>query len=102
MTPSWSIYLIRDEKGSLYTGISTDVKRRFKEHCEGTGKGAKYTRSRSHLSLVYSCALGSRSLASRAEYRMKRLIKKKKEEIVRLSCRKDALLARLDISGNGS
>ena len=78
----WSIYLIRDDSNSLYTGITIDVDRRFHEHCDASGKGAKYTRARKGLTLVYACELGSRSLACRAEYRLKRLAKKDKERIV--------------------
>lgn len=78
----WSIYLIRDDSNSLYTGITIDVDRRFHEHRDAAGKGAKYTRARKGLTLVYTCELGSRSLACRAEYRLKRLAKKDKEKIV--------------------
>jgi len=79
---NWSLYLLRDETNSLYTGITTDVERRLSEHRENSRYGAKYTRSRKQLELVYSCELGDRSLASRAEYRLKRLVKKEKEAIV--------------------
>ena len=78
---SWSIYLIRDDCNSLYTGITVDVRRRFREHCGGL-KGAKYTRGRKGLTLAYSCELGTRVLASRVEYRLKKLPKKEKERIV--------------------
>lgn len=78
----WSIYLLRDNSGSLYTGITTDVPRRFAEHCSGSPKAAKYTRSKKGLEVVFSCEVGSRSLASRIEYRIKRLSKKQKETIV--------------------
>lgn len=79
---NWSLYLLRDETNSLYTGITTDVERRLSEHQQNSRYGAKYTRSKKQLELVYSCELGDRSLASRAEYRLKRLVKREKEEIV--------------------
>lgn len=91
----WSIYVLRDETNSLYTGISTDVQRRLRQHRQSEGYGAKYTRSKKHLELVYICELGSRSLASRAEYRMKRLVKDEKEKIVSIGPDRSGLLAHL-------
>ena len=93
----WSIYVLRDETNSLYTGISTDVQRRLRQHRQSDGYGAKYTRSKKHLELVYSCELGSRSLASRAEYRMKRLVKDEKEKIVSIGLDRPGLLAHLGL-----
>ena len=79
----WSIYLLRDETGNLYTGITNDVSRRYFEHLEGGGRAAKYTRAKKQLFLVYSCVIGDRSRASQIEYRLKRLPKKIKEKVVR-------------------
>ena len=93
----WSIYVLRDETNSLYTGISTDVQRRLTQHRQSDGYGAKYTRSKKHLDLVYSCELGSRSLASRAEYRLKRLVKGEKERIVSSGFDRPGLLDRLGL-----
>jgi len=76
----WYLYLIRTRQGALYTGISTDVLRRFDAHLDG--KGAKYLRARGPLTLVYQAKIGSRALATKAEYRIKKLRKKKKEQIV--------------------
>ncbi len=42
----WHLYMIRVKRGSLYTGIATDVDRRFAEHAEGGKKGSKYLRAR--------------------------------------------------------
>ncbi len=95
--PVWSIYVLRDETNSLYTGISTDVERRLRQHRQSEGYGAKYTRSKKHVDLVYSCELGSRSLASRAEYRLKRLVKDEKERIVSIGFDRPGLLARLGL-----
>ena len=96
----WSIYMLRDETNSLYTGISTDVQRRLNEHRQNNRSGAKYTRSKKQLVLVYSCELGDRSLASRAEYRLKRLIKGEKEKIVRIGYDRAGLLAYLGLPLN--
>jgi DNA-binding protein HU-beta len=65
VTSTWHLYLIECVDGSLYTGISTDVERRFREHL--SGKGARYTRSHKPVRLVASRPLDSRSQASRAE-----------------------------------
>jgi putative endonuclease len=97
----WSIYVLRDETNSLYTGISTDVQRRLTQHRQSDGYGAKYTRSRKHLELVYSCELGSRSLASQAEYRIKRLVKDEKERIVSIGPDRPGLLAHLGLPVDG-
>jgi putative endonuclease len=76
----WSLYLVRCRGGSLYTGVTTDVARRFAEHAKG--KGASYLRGRAPLDLVFQKRLGSRSLALAVEYRVKHLTKAKKEELV--------------------
>lgn len=67
---------------SLYTGITTDVKRRFCEHNQRRSCGEKYTRARKVASIeaVWSCT--SRSDASKLEYAFKKLTKIKKEEII--------------------
>ncbi|MDF1781425.1 MAG: GIY-YIG nuclease family protein [Alcanivoracaceae bacterium] len=78
----WSIYLVRASDNSLYCGIATDVARRFKEHQEGGKLSAKYLRARTPLTLCYHVVIGNRSLASRAEYRVKKLTKAQKEVLV--------------------
>jgi putative endonuclease len=80
---SWSVYIIRCRDGSLYTGISTDVARRFKEHSAAGPKSAKYLRGRGPLELVYKESVGSRSEALIEERRLKRLSKAEKELILR-------------------
>jgi len=79
----WHLYLIRCNDGSLYTGITTDVARRFAEHLGNNGTGAKYLRGRSPLTLVFQKKLGTRSLALGVESKVKKLSKTKKEELVR-------------------
>ncbi|AIR59604.1 GIY-YIG nuclease superfamily protein [Cedecea neteri] len=79
MTP-WYLYLIRCPDNRLYTGITTDVARRFAQH--QSGKGAKALRGRGVLDLVFSQVVGNRSLALRAEYRIKQLSKAEKERLV--------------------
>jgi len=79
----WHLYLVRSRDGSLYTGITTDVTRRFAEHQENSGAGAKYLRGRGPLVLVFQKKLGSRSLALGVESKVKKLPKARKEELIR-------------------
>lgn len=79
MTP-WYLYLIRTADNALYTGITTDVARRYQQH--QCGKGAKALRGKGELTLAFSAPVGERSLALRAEYRVKRLTKRQKERLV--------------------
>ena len=79
MTP-WYLYLIRTADNALYTGITTDVARRYQQH--QCGKGAKALRGKGELTLAFSAPVGDRSLALRAEYRVKRLTKRQKERLV--------------------
>jgi len=93
---TWSLYLIRTRQDSLYTGITTDVQQRLTEHEQGK-QGAKYLKSKGPLKVVYQVELGTRSLASKAEYRIKRLTKQKKEKIVEAALAKEDLLALLQL-----
>ena len=68
---NWQVYIILCSDDSLYTGITTDVKRRFSQHLAGTG--AKYFRGRSPRRLVYLEVDHDRSSASRREVEIKRL-----------------------------
>lgn len=72
-------YLLRCCDGSLYAGITTDLARRMKEHRSGGALCAKYTRVHHPLCLCAAWKSETRSLASRLEYRLKRLKKEEKE-----------------------
>lgn len=76
----WFLYLIRTRTGLLYTGITTDVPRRFSMH--ETGTGAKNLRGKGPLRLVYCCSIGTQSEALKIEAKIKKLPKKKKEVLV--------------------
>ncbi len=78
----WSVYIIRCGDGSLYTGIAKDVESRFFEHESGAPKGAKYTRGKGPLELVYQAEIGNRSEASKEELRIKALSKKQKLALI--------------------
>ena len=71
--PAWWVYMLRCADGSLYTGITTDVSRRLAEHNGEAGLGARYTRSRRPVELVYAEGAGNRAQASRREAAIKRL-----------------------------
>ena len=75
----WYVYLIECRDGSIYTGIATDVDRRYAEHV--AGKGARYTRSRPPHRLLARFEFPDRSSASRAEYAIKQLTPAKKREV---------------------
>ena len=79
-TVCWFLYLVRTANNALYTGITTDVARRFIEH--QTGKGAKALRGKGELTLAFSAHVGERSLALKMEYRIKQLTKRQKERLV--------------------
>lgn len=68
---AWWVYLLRCGDGTLYCGIALDVAARLKQHEEG--KGAKYTRGRAPLELVYREGCGSKAEALRRELQIKRL-----------------------------
>ena len=77
---SWCVYLIRCSDGSLYCGITTDLRRRVQEHNEGIG--SRYTRSRLPVLLVWSSKTFGKSEAYKEEYRIKRMSKAAKEKLV--------------------
>lgn len=79
----WHLYMIRVRSGSLYTGIATDVERRFAEHVEGGKKGSKYLRARGPLKLVLQQKIGTHSQALKAESAVKNLSKPVKEQFAR-------------------
>ena len=75
----WFVYLIECSDDSIYTGIATDVARRYALHA--AGKGARYTRARPPRTLLASFEFPDRASASRAEYAIKRLTPKLKRAI---------------------
>lgn len=78
----WQVYLVLCNDGTLYCGISRDVDLRVKQHNEG--KGAKYTRSRLPVYLVwYSAPMVGRSEATREETRIKKLSRKQKWDLIK-------------------
>ena len=97
---AYSVYLVRCGDGSLYTGITTDVARRIREH-EGSDRGAKFLRGKGPLTVVYQRPVGDRSVASRLEHRIKRLPAHEKADRATLSARVDEALAELRAVNTG-
>jgi len=77
----YNLYILQCSDGSYYTGISTDVKRRIREHKDGI-RGSKYLRGRGPLKLVFSKEVGNRSEASKFEYFIKSLSHQEKKSII--------------------
>lgn len=80
MQANWSVYIIRCSDDSFYTGITTDVQRRFQQHL--TGKGAKYFRGRKPESVVYTESGHSRSSAGIREAAIKAYSKSEKQSLI--------------------
>ena len=81
MESNWYLYILRCGDGTLYTGITTDVEKRLETH--RSGKGAKYTRGRNPLELVYRENCGSHSNALKREAAVKKLSREQKEMMIR-------------------
>lgn len=80
MANTWKLYILRCGDGSLYTGITTDVEKRLEAH--RCGKGAKYTRGRTPLELVYSEECGDHSAALKRELEIKNLSREEKLKLI--------------------
>lgn len=78
---AWLLYILKCRDNTLYTGITTDVSRRVRQH--NSGIASHYTRSRLPVKLIFSEPCRSRSQALKKEYAMKRLSRKEKEEYIR-------------------
>ncbi len=77
---TYYIYLLRCKGGSFYTGITTDIERRFKEHCAGTG--SRYTRSHKPEKVVYREEVATRSDALKREAEIKSWTREKKVRLI--------------------
>ncbi|MCO4754853.1 MAG: GIY-YIG nuclease family protein [Bacteriovoracaceae bacterium] len=78
----WFLYIIETENNKLYTGITTDVERRFQEHlCEP--KGAKFLKANPPKKVVYTEEYENRSEASKREAQVKKLSRKEKNLLIK-------------------
>ena len=80
----WYVYIVQCSDNSLYTGITVDLDRRLNEH-NTSNKGAKYTRSRRPVQMMYSETHETRSLASKREYAIKQLTRKEKLNLLKIN-----------------
>ena len=80
MKKRWTLYILRCKDGTLYTGITDDLSRRLAQH--RAGKGAKYTRGRAPLTLVYQESCENHSQALRREMELKRLSRAEKLRLI--------------------
>jgi putative endonuclease len=76
----WSLYILRCGDGSFYTGVTTDIDRRFRAH--QAGKASRFTRTRRPVDLVYQEECGTRSQALSRECAVKSLGRQAKEDLV--------------------
>ncbi len=81
MSSEYFIYIIKCRDERLYTGITTDIKRRFTEHSTGE-KGAKFTRANPPLEIMAVWSCNGRSNASKLEYAIKRLTRQQKLKLI--------------------
>ena len=80
---TYSLYIVECNDGTYYIGITTDLERRIEEHNSDEKKGAKYTKARRPVKLVFSVSeIKNRKLASRGEIHLKKLTRKKKQLII--------------------
>jgi len=78
---NWFVYIIQGNDGAYYTGVTTNVERRFKEHCEGK-RGARYFRGRKPVSVVYQEPDHTRSSACQREAAIKKLPRVQKQILI--------------------
>jgi putative endonuclease len=79
---TWYLYMLRCGNGNLYTGITTDVKRRFTEHQESGKACAKCLRGKGPLRLLVKKRIGTRNQALRMEYRVKKVSREIKLRLI--------------------
>jgi len=79
---TWTVYIVRCADESLYTGITKELDRRINEHNTDDKKGARYTRARRPVSLVYQENYQNRSQASQREWALKQLTRTEKLQII--------------------
>lgn len=79
---TWFVYIVRCADNTLYTGVTTDIARRLREHNGDVGSGAWYTKLRRPVALVYAQTTNSRSHAVKREAEIKKLSKQQKEHLI--------------------
>ena len=77
----WYLYVVRCSDETFYTGVTTNIARRINEH-NTSHRGAKYTRTRRPVELVFWSDFESRATAQQAEYKFKKLTRAQKEKVI--------------------
>lgn len=80
-TDNWFVYIVRCSDDTLYTGVAKDLEKRLQQHNHGK-EGAKYTRARRPVELVYRETATSRAQAQQREYRIKQLSAVQKRQLI--------------------
>lgn len=80
MAKEWFIYILRCRDSTLYTGCTNDLEKR--ELLHNTGKGARYTRARRPVQVVYTEEVSSRGAALRREFAIKKMTREQKERLI--------------------
>jgi len=80
MKKNWSVYILKCTDKTLYTGITTDLVKRIEAH--NAGKGARYTRGRSPVKLVWSKSKMTGTAARKLEPKIKKLKREQKEQLI--------------------
>lgn len=78
----WQVYILKCKDKTFYTGITTDLKRRVDEH-NCSPLGAKYTRGRRPVKLVYSRRAKDKSKAAKLEYEIKKMSRREKMDLIK-------------------
>jgi len=78
----WQVYIVRCADGTLYTGVAVDVARRVCEHNGTRTNGARYTRARRPVQLIYQELAANRSAACKREYRIKQMSRREKLALI--------------------
>lgn len=86
-SPAWFVYLVRCQDTTLYCGIAKDLTRRLAEH-NSSDKGAKYTRGRRPVQLVYAEEVSSRAHAAQREGRIKKMSRAEKMALIQTATAK--------------
>lgn len=79
---AWHVYVVRCADGTLYTGVALDVPLRVAQHNGVSKRGARYTRGRRPVQLVYQESAASRAAACKREYRIKQLTRREKLALI--------------------
>jgi putative endonuclease len=87
VSSAWWVYMVRSRSGKLYTGISTDPERRFREHCGEGGRGARFFRGDPAEAIVYREPAENRSTASQREAAIKKLRRSEKDALISVKSR---------------